>query len=130
MVNPGVFIGSRFAFFVGEKADYKAGVEGGYAADALSKIQSRYFRRYPVELPLDEEPSDEFTNAVDDDKADIEQEWPDPEKLTTEEYEAELERLKKHADLLAVRKGVRCGCLFQRPPLLTQRYTANQAMDA
>jgi len=130
MVNPGVFIGSRFTFFVGEKADYKVGVEGGYAVDALSKIQSHYFRQYPVKLPLDEEPLDEFTNTVDNNKADIEQEWPDPEKLMTEEYEAELERLKKHADLLAVCKGVHCGCLFQRPLLLIQRYTANQARDA
>jgi len=128
MVNPGLFRGSRFTFFVGEKADYKAGVEGGYAADALSKIQSRYFRCYPVELPLDEEPSEEFTKSVDDEKADTEQPQPDLEKLTAEEYEAELERLKNHADLIAVRKAVRCDYLFQRPPPLTQPSTANQAM--
>jgi len=77
MVNPGLFHGSRFTFLVGEKTAYKAGVEGGYAPDAVSKIQSRYFRRYPVELSLDEEPSEEFSKAVDDEQADIEQVRPD-----------------------------------------------------
>jgi len=114
-----LFRGSRFTFLVGEKTNYKAGVEGGYAADALSKIQSRYFRRYPAALPLDQEPSEEFTKAVDDEKADDEQEQPDQDKLTTEEYEEEIRRLTAHADLIAVRKGVRCDCLFRRLPTLT-----------
>jgi len=123
MVNPGLFCGSRSTFLFGEKADYKAGVEGGYTADALSKIQSWYFRRYPVELSLDEEPLEEFTKSVDDEKADVEQAQPDPDKLTTEEYKAELERLKNHADLIAMRKAVCCDCLFQRLPLLTQTFS-------
>ena len=119
MGNPGLFRGSRFAFLVGEKANYKASVEGGYAADVLSKIQSQYFRRYPADLSLDQEPSEEFTKAVDDEKADDEQVQPDPDKLTVEEYEAEMQRLTVHADLIAVRKGVRCNCLFLRLPMLT-----------
>jgi len=120
MGNPGLFLGSRFTFLMGEKADYKAGVDGGHVADALAKIQSRYFRRYPVELPLEQEPSSEFSNAVDDEKPDAEQPEPDREKLTEAEYNAEVEWLKEYANLIAVRKRVCCYCLFQRPPLLTQ----------
>jgi len=112
MGNPGVFRGTRFKFLILEKASYKAGVDGGYATDALAKIQSRYFRRYPVKLPLDEEPSPEFTKAVDDEKLDVEQQEPDPEKLTVDEYKAEIERLRQRADLIIVRKAVSCDYLF------------------
>ena len=112
MVNPGIFHGTRFDFLMSEKASYKAGVDGGYTTDAVAKIQSRYFRRYPVEIPLDEEPSAEFLLAVDDEKPDVEQQRPDPEKLTVDEYEAEVERLKERAELIATRKKVSCNCLF------------------
>ena len=128
MVNPGIFRGTRFAFLVSEKASYKAGVDGGYAADALAKIQSRYFRRYPVELSLDEEPSAEFLKAVDDERPDVDQQVPDPEKLTVDEYKAEVERLRQRADLITVRKAVSCDCLFWRPPSLMNPI-ANQTLD-
>ena len=112
MVNPGIFRGTRLDFLMSEKASYKAGVDGGYAADALAKIQSRYFRHYPVEIPLDEEPSAEFLLAVDDEKPDVEQQRPDLEKLTVEEYEAEVERLRERAESITTRKKVSCDCLF------------------
>jgi len=128
MGNPGIFRGTRFKFLMSEKASYKAGVDGGYAADALAKIQSCYFRCYPVELPLDEEPSAEFTNAVDDEKPDVDQQQPDLEKLTVDEYKGEVERLRQRADLITVRKAVSCDCLFWRPLRLTNT-TANQTLD-
>jgi len=112
MVNPGIFRGTRYTFLMGEKATYKAGVEGKYTGDALANIQSRYFRRYPVELPLDEEPTAEFLAAVDDNRPDVDQPCPDPEKLTEAEYKAEVERLEEHADLIDIRKRVSCHCLF------------------
>lgn len=129
MVNPGVFRGSRFAFLIGEKPAYKAGVDGGYAADALANIQSRYFRRYPVELSLDEEPSPEFLDAVNDGAPDIEQQQPDPEELTDVEYKAEVERLKIRSDLIDTRKKVSC-CLFISKSATHRRHhgTATQAL--
>jgi len=108
MVNPGIFRGSRFQFLIGEKAAYKAGVDGRYAADALAKIQSRYFRRYPVELALDDEPSPESLSAVDDEAPDIEQQEPDKDELTDVEYEAEVERLFERNNLINIRKAVSC----------------------
>ena len=44
MVNPGAFQGLRKQFLMNEKPTYKAGVLGGYAADALANIQCCYFR--------------------------------------------------------------------------------------
>jgi len=43
MVNPGIFCGLQFIFLKGKKPAYKAGVDGGYAADGLAKIQGQYF---------------------------------------------------------------------------------------
>lgn len=111
-----------------EKASYKAGVDGGYAADVLAKIQSRYFRRYPVELSLDEEPSAEFLKAVDNERLDVDQQEPNPEKLTVDKYKAEVERLRQRADLITVHKVVSCDCLFWRLPSLMNPI-ANQMLD-
>ena len=74
MVNPGAFQGSRKAFLLSQKADYRDGVVGGYAADALAKIQRKYFKRYPIDLPDLKEPSAEWLAAVDDDAPEVEQE--------------------------------------------------------
>ena len=126
MVNPGVFRGSRFTFLIGEKPAYRAGVNGGYAADALAKIQGRYFRRYPIELSLDEEPPSEFTSAVNDEAPDVEQQQPDPDELTDVEYKAEVERLQIRSDLIATCKAVSC-CLFISKPA-THNNTATQAL--
>ena len=126
MVNPGIFRGSRFTFLVGEKPAYKVGVEGRYAADALAKIQSRYFRRYPVELALDVEPSPESLSAVDDEAPDIEQQEPDPEKLTDIEYQVEVERLLERSNLINIRKAVSCHLFVSKA--MTHDHTATQAL--
>jgi len=126
MVNPGIFRGSRFIFLKGEKPAYKAGVDGGYAADALAKIQGRYFRRYPVELSLDDELSPEFTSAVNDEVPDAEQQQPDAEELTDVEYEAEVERLQMRSNLIDIRKAVSCRLFISKHA--THRVTATQAL--
>ncbi|KAF8958798.1 hypothetical protein BDZ97DRAFT_1596211, partial [Flammula alnicola] len=72
MVNPGAFRGSRKEFLMNEKVNYSPGVAGGYAAEALAIIQRHYFKRYPIDLPHDEEPAAGSLDAVDDDA-------PDPE---------------------------------------------------
>jgi len=87
------YFGSRFTFLVSEKPVYKAGVDGGYTADTLSKIQSRYFKRYPVELAMDQEPTPESLSSVDDEAPDKEQIEPDQDKLSPEEYRAEVATL-------------------------------------
>lgn len=105
MVHPGAFRGSRKEFLTGEKAAYNAGVDGGYAADALATIQRRYLKRYPIDLPHEDEPTADFLAAVDDNTPDAELPPPD-EEASTEEYEAEVERRRRRGKLVDFRKAV------------------------
>lgn len=107
MVNPGTFRGSRCEFLNSEKPAYTAGVDGGYPADALALIQRRYFKRFPIDLPHEEEPTDEFIKAVDDDAADPEHEDLD-DTLDGEALIAAMEEWVVRGKLIASRKAVRC----------------------
>jgi hypothetical protein len=118
MVNPGAFQGSRKEFLLSQKPAYKVGVLGGYAADALSQIQRKYFKRYPIDLPHQEEPSVEWLAAVDDDAPDVEQEEPDASTNDDEELAAAVERMAERKLLLTFRQAVsnmtyRC-CLVRK----------------
>ncbi|KAF9470937.1 hypothetical protein BDN70DRAFT_939316 [Pholiota conissans] len=107
MVNPGAFRGARKEFLMREKANYSAGVAGGYAADALAQIQRRYFKRFPIDLPHDEDPPAAILESIDDDAADPVPEVvePDPQRLTIEEFAAALEQIEARRKLLHFRKG-------------------------
>lgn len=106
MVNPGAFQGSRKEFLLSQKPAYKAGVLGGYAADALSQIQRKYFKRYPIDLPHQEEPSAEWLAAVDDDAPDPEQEAPDASTNDDEGLAAAVEKMVERTLLLSFRQAV------------------------
>jgi hypothetical protein len=106
MVNPGAFQGSRKAFLLSQKAAYSAGVAGGYAADALSIIQRQYFKRYPIDLPDDEEPDAEVLASIDDNAPDVEQEQPDEVQLGPEEYATAMSALKARRSAITFRKAV------------------------
>ncbi|KAF8157506.1 hypothetical protein BJ912DRAFT_866974 [Pholiota molesta] len=105
MVNPGAFCGSRKEFLMSEKAAYSAGVTGGYAAEALALIQRHYFKRYPIDLPHEEEPPAESLEAVDDDAADYERFAPDPDRLTQEEYANAMAEIAERRVLINFRKA-------------------------
>jgi len=92
---------------LGEKAAYSEGIKDGFAADALAIIQRRYFKRFPVDLPHDDEPSAEFLEAVDDDEPDAERVEPDKDTLNDEEYAAALEEVEKRRIVFSYRKAVR-----------------------
>jgi len=106
MVNPGSFGPSRKAFLVSQKPAYSAGVLGGYAADALALIQRKYLKRFPIELPHDEEPTEEWLASVNNDEPDPDQLPPDIESLGEENYVAAMEVLERRQKLLAFRKAV------------------------
>ncbi|PPQ76893.1 hypothetical protein CVT26_000663 [Gymnopilus dilepis] len=105
MVNPGAFRGSRKDFLISQKAEYAEAVIGGYVADALANIQRRYFKRYPPELPHDEEPTPEHLAAVDDDGPDPEMEEPDAEKMSPEDYQQALKALEQRSETIRYRKA-------------------------
>jgi len=106
MVNPGAFQGSRKEFLKSQKAEYRAGVLGGYAGDALAQIQRRYLKRYPINLSHCEEPTAQWLEAVDDHAPDPEPEEPDALTLDENEYAAAVKKLEERAGLLTFRKAV------------------------
>lgn len=108
MVNPGAFLGSRKNFLQSQKGKYNAGVVGGYAADALAQIQRKYFKRYPIDMPHDEEPSAERLATVDDEAADEELEGPDIDALDEDELAAAMVKLEARRVMLCFRKAVSC----------------------
>ncbi|KAF9039393.1 hypothetical protein BJ165DRAFT_1322946, partial [Panaeolus papilionaceus] len=72
MVNPGVFQGCRKEFLVSQKPNYEAAVHSGHSKDAITIIQRKYHKRFPITLPHDEEPLQEHWDSVDDDAPDEE----------------------------------------------------------
>ena len=98
------------------KPAYSAGVMGGYAADALALIQRNYLKRFPIDLPHNEEPTEEWLASVNDEGPDPDQVPPDIESLSEEDYIAATKELEERQKLLAFRKAVSalCGlfCLF------------------
>jgi len=110
MVNPGTFRGTRKLFLTGELTPYAAAVEGGFAGDGVAVITRRYFKRYPIELPLDVEPSAEHLLAVDDDAIDPDEPPLDHTELSLDEFiEMGLAR-EERAALIIYRQGVSLCC--------------------
>jgi len=110
MVNPGAFQGLRKQFLMNEKPAYAAGVLGGYAADALANIQKRYFRRFPIDLPHDQEPTVEWLAGVNNNSPDTELEIIGTDKLTSVEFEEAVAQLKERRRLVECRKAVSACC--------------------
>ena len=115
MVNPGAFQGARKAFLIEQKPAYEAAFEGGYVLDFVSDIQRRFFKRFPVEMPIDQEPSPEELAEIDDNAPEPEPVEPDEESMPKDEYDAAMKVFVDHHKLVTFRKKV---CLFAF--LLTQ----------
>ncbi|KAF8200837.1 hypothetical protein BJ912DRAFT_843931 [Pholiota molesta] len=105
MVNPGAFQGSRKDFLASQKTAYNAGVVGGYAADALAQIQRVFFKRYPIDLPYDQEPDAEVLATIDYEAPDVEQEEPDEVQMGPEEYADAMSALEERRSTIAFRKA-------------------------
>ena len=91
MVNPGAFRGSRYEFLREQKPTYAAAVADNCAADCLVEIQRRYFKRYPIDLEHNKEPSREHLDAVNDNAPDPEKPCPDPDAMSEEDYQLAME---------------------------------------
>ncbi|KDR72463.1 hypothetical protein GALMADRAFT_73731 [Galerina marginata CBS 339.88] len=105
MVNPGAFLGLRRAFMIDAKPAYSEGVKGGFAADALAIIQRGYFKRFPVDLPHEEEPTAESLAAVDDEAPEPDRMAPDEDALGEEEYAAALQEVEVRRKTFVYRKA-------------------------
>jgi len=106
MVNPGTFRGTRKVFLLGQLPAYAKAVEGGYALDGIALISRRYFKRYPVNLPLDEEPTPEHLAGVDDEEIEPDEPPIDPTQLSLEDFIEEELRREERAVLIVYRQAV------------------------
>jgi len=73
-------------------------------------IARRYFKRYLVKLPLDEEPSPEHLDAVDDEAIEIDELPMDHTKLSLDEFIHEGIAREKRAALIVYRHAVSICC--------------------
>ncbi|KAJ3502939.1 hypothetical protein NLJ89_g8658 [Agrocybe chaxingu] len=105
MPHPGAFRGLRKDFLQGEKPEYAAAVAGGYVNDALAVIQRRFFKRFPIDLPIDKEPTPEQLAAVNDEEPEPDQVVPNEDEMDAEEYAKAVERLEDRQKLIVFRKG-------------------------
>jgi len=94
MVHPRAFKGLCKDFLMGEKADFAAAIEEGYTRDALTHIQRRFFKRFPLDLAEGVEPSPEHLATLDDDKPDDEPEEPDKQVMMAERYNEAVKNLE------------------------------------
>lgn len=85
MVNPGSFIGKRKEFLDSQKELYAAAVQDKHVADTVADIQRRYFKRFPLTLPHNQDPTQEFLDSVDDDAPDPELCHPGPKAAGVED---------------------------------------------
>lgn len=106
MPNPGAFLGSRKVFLHDQQDLYAIAVKNGHIADTVSDIQRRYFKRYPIDLPHNQEPSEEWLAQVDDDALDDELVAPNSYEMThedwlaaTEKYDAQIRDIKARKDV-------------------------------
>lgn len=106
MVNPGAFSGSRKAFLHDQREAYAIAVTNGHVADTVADIQRRYFKRYPITLAHDQEPSDEWLSQVNDHAPDTELKAPDADEMSledwqvaAEQYDAQMRDIKSRKDV-------------------------------
>ncbi|KAF9471459.1 hypothetical protein BDN70DRAFT_819959 [Pholiota conissans] len=81
MVNPGAFSGSRKDFLAAQADLYEVAVTNNHVADTVADIQRRYFKRYPISLPHNKEPSAEWLSSVNDNAPENELLPPDSSQL-------------------------------------------------
>jgi hypothetical protein len=72
----------------------------------LALIQRKYLKCFPIDLPHNEEPTDDWLASVNDEEPDPDQVPPDLESLTEEDYIAATKELEERQKLLAFRKAV------------------------
>lgn len=103
-----LFKGARFDFLADQIEGYKAAVVAGTTREFLDVVFARYSRRFPIDLPLSEDPSAEFLASVDDDA-------PEPEipasldELSPDELQVETQKIADRQLLIQQRRKV---CLF------------------
>jgi hypothetical protein len=76
--------------------------------DFVLDVQRRYFKRFPLSLPHDIEPSKESLDTLDDNAPDPEIKEPNQKDMSGEEYKAAKNAFDHNCALLQFRKEVSC----------------------
>lgn len=112
------FTGSRLLFMESEQEGYEQSLAAGTSMDFRADLMRRYFKRYPISLPHNEEPSSEWLAAVDDHEHDVEQ---DPESMSAEE-------LATQKSLITVRRVVSLHSYRWQWYLIKRLFAANRSL--
>jgi len=121
MPNPGSFLGSRFEFLRAQNRLYATAVVANTKEECIADIQRHYFKQYPIDLEHNVEPTQEFLDSVDDDKADPEIVVPDPSLISPEEFEEATLAFEERHKLVVFRKQVsRFELVISMPFLVTR----------
>ncbi len=91
---------------LGERELYAKAVADGRAKDQLMDVVRRYFKRYPVSLVNNIEPSPEDLANIDDAAPDKEMPAPNENSLSAKEYGRQLVLYKAEQATLDLRIGV------------------------
>lgn len=89
-----------------QKPFYAEGVLNDMAADRITDVQRRFFKRFPLDMPETEEPLEEQLSAVDDDAPDPEPPTPDGDLLSPEEYKEAMGTFQARVALVIYRRNV------------------------
>ncbi|EDR06994.1 uncharacterized protein LACBIDRAFT_328415 [Laccaria bicolor S238N-H82] len=104
MLNPGGFAGSRLKFLEGELPAYTKAVVNNREDNFILDLWRRYFKRYPVDLADNVEPTEETLASVNDNEPDEELEPPKKETMTEEEYTNQLLKFNQTKEAIKKKK--------------------------
>lgn len=103
MVNR-TFKGRRLEWLLAQKPAYEDAVTKATIPSFLDATFARFCRRFPIDLPLDQEPTAEFLAAVDDNAPEPEQETPRDDMDEEEKTIAEAAQRARQAIIRQRRK--------------------------
>lgn len=106
MVNPGVFLGSQKEFLLTQKCLFTEAVTGNHVSDTVSDIQRQYFKRFPITLPHNEEPSPEWIAQVNDAAPDPEIMPPDMSTMDEDAFQTAQAAFQAQGKAIKARKEV------------------------
>jgi hypothetical protein len=106
MPNPGGFAGSRLKFLEDEFPAYTKAVTSNREGDFVLDLLRRFFKRYPMELADNIEPTEEMLASVNDEEPDEEPEPPNEETMAEEEYAEMLQKFNERRDEIEKKRQV------------------------
>ncbi|KDR79066.1 hypothetical protein GALMADRAFT_64225, partial [Galerina marginata CBS 339.88] len=98
-----VFQGQRTEFLEKQRANYAEALKDGSKDDFLKEVVRRFFKRFPIELGMDGEPTEDQLKAVDDSKPDQELPIPNAKEMSPEEYRVALKTYEERKDFITRR---------------------------